>query len=66
MEALEQRNGAVDLFVSDVVMPEIDGPSLLKAIRGRNSEFKILFISGYANAFEQSLPVRNSRSCRSR
>jgi hypothetical protein len=26
------------------------------AIRGRNSEFKILFIPGYANAFEESLP----------
>jgi two-component system cell cycle sensor histidine kinase/response regulator CckA len=55
LEALEQRNGAVDLVVSDVVMPEMDGPTLLKAIRGRNSEFN-LFISGYANAFEESLP----------
>jgi len=30
--------------------------TLLKAIRGRNSEFKILFIPGYANPFEESLP----------
>ena len=27
LEALEQRNGAVDLVVSDVVMPEMDGPN---------------------------------------
>ena len=33
MEALEEKNGAVDLVVSDVVMPEMDGPTLLKAMR---------------------------------
>ncbi len=57
MEALEQKNGAVDLVVSDVVMPEMDGPTLLKAMRGRNPDLKIIFVSGYAeDAFEKSLP----------
>jgi two-component system cell cycle sensor histidine kinase/response regulator CckA len=57
MEALEQKNGAVDLVVSDVVMPEMDGPTLLKAMRERNPDLKIIFVSGYAeDAFEKSLP----------
>ena len=57
MEALEQENGAVDLVVSDVVMPEMDGPTLLKTMRGRNPGLKIIFVSGYAeDAFEKSLP----------
>src|SRR5438477_1388913 len=57
LEALDEENGAVDLVVSDVVMPEMDGPSLLKAMRGRNPELKIIFVSGYAeDAFEKSLP----------
>ena len=57
LEALEEKNGAVDLVVSDVVMPEMDGPTLLKAMRGRNPELKIIFVSGYAeDAFEKSLP----------
>jgi two-component system, cell cycle sensor histidine kinase and response regulator CckA len=57
IEALEQKNGAVDLVVSDVVMPEMDGPTLLKEMRGRNPELKIIFVSGYAeDAFEKSLP----------
>ena len=30
MEALEEKDGAVDLVVSDVVMPEMDGPTLLQ------------------------------------
>src|SRR5260370_25868184 len=38
LEALEQKNGAVDLVVSDVVMPEMDGPTLLKTMRGRNPD----------------------------
>ncbi len=57
LEALEEKNGAVDLVVSDVVMPEMDGPTLLKAMRGRNPDLKIIFVSGYAeDAFEKSLP----------
>jgi len=57
LEALEERNGAVDLVVSDVVMPEMDGPTLLKMMRGRNPDLKIIFVSGYAeDAFEKSLP----------
>jgi two-component system cell cycle sensor histidine kinase/response regulator CckA len=57
MEALEEKNGAVDLVVSDVVMPEMDGPTLLREMRARNPNLKIIFVSGYAeDAFEKSLP----------
>jgi two-component system, cell cycle sensor histidine kinase and response regulator CckA len=57
LEALEEKNGAVDLVVSDVVMPEMDGPTLLKSMRERNPDLKIIFVSGYAeDAFEKSLP----------
>jgi two-component system cell cycle sensor histidine kinase/response regulator CckA len=57
MEILEEREGAIDLVVSDVVMPEMDGPTLLKAMRARNPKLKMIFVSGYAeDAFEKSLP----------
>jgi two-component system cell cycle sensor histidine kinase/response regulator CckA len=57
IEALEEKQGAVDLVVSDVVMPEMDGPTLLKEMRTRNPDLKIIFVSGYAeDAFEKSLP----------
>jgi len=57
LEALEEQNGAIDLVVSDVVMPEMDGPTLLKTMRGTNPDLKIIFVSGYAeDAFEKSLP----------
>jgi two-component system cell cycle sensor histidine kinase/response regulator CckA len=57
LEVLETRGGYVDLVVSDVVMPEMDGPTLLKEMRSRNPSLKIIFVSGYAeDAFEKNLP----------
>jgi two-component system cell cycle sensor histidine kinase/response regulator CckA len=57
MEALDEKDGAVDLVVSDVVMPEMDGPTLLREMRIRNPNLKIIFVSGYAEeAFDKSLP----------
>jgi two-component system cell cycle sensor histidine kinase/response regulator CckA len=56
LEALEEKDGAVDLVVSDVVMPEMDGPTLLRAMRVHNPDLKIIFVSGYAeDAFAKSL-----------
>ncbi|HXD13301.1 MAG TPA: response regulator, partial [Xanthobacteraceae bacterium] len=47
----------VDLVVSDVVMPEMDGPTLARELRSRNPELKIIFVSGYAeDAFQKHLP----------
>jgi two-component system cell cycle sensor histidine kinase/response regulator CckA len=56
LEALEEKDGAIDLVVSDVVMPEMDGPTLLRAMRARNPDLRIIFVSGYAeDAFAKSL-----------
>ncbi|MGB3273791.1 MAG: response regulator, partial [Xanthobacteraceae bacterium] len=57
LELLEEQDGAIDLVVSDVVMPEMDGPTMLAEMRKRNPDLKIIFVSGYAeDAFEKSLP----------
>jgi two-component system cell cycle sensor histidine kinase/response regulator CckA len=55
---LEKSDGEVDLVVSDVVMPEMDGPTLLRELRRRNPALKIIFVSGYAeDAFQKHLPA---------
>ena len=62
LEALEKNGGEVDLVVSDVVMPEMDGPTLLKELHKRNPGIKFVFVSGYAEeAFEKSLPPQDGR-----
>jgi len=37
----------VDLLITDVVMPRVDGPTLVKEIRGTHPDLKVIFISGY-------------------
>ena len=54
---MEETGGSVDLVVSDVVMPEMDGPSLLRELRKQRPDLKIIFVSGYAeDAFARNLP----------
>ncbi|HKD28299.1 MAG TPA: ATP-binding protein [Xanthobacteraceae bacterium] len=56
IEAFDSYFGKIDLVVSDVVMPEMDGPTLLTKLRSRDASVKIIFVSGYAEgAFEKSL-----------
>jgi two-component system cell cycle sensor histidine kinase/response regulator CckA len=57
IDVLEREGSQIDLVVSDVVMPEMDGPTLLKEMRKRNPAIKIIFVSGYAEeAFQKNLP----------
>jgi len=52
----EENEGGIDLVVSDVIMPEMDGPTLVKELQKRYGNLKIIFISGYAEAeFRKSL-----------
>jgi two-component system cell cycle sensor histidine kinase/response regulator CckA len=48
LEILEGRPQGVDLLVSDVVMPTMDGPTLVRAARERFPDLRIIFMSGYA------------------
>jgi two-component system cell cycle sensor histidine kinase/response regulator CckA len=57
IDVLESQDGKIDIVVSDVVMPEMDGPTLLRELRRRNPDLRIIFVSGYAEeAFAKNLP----------
>jgi two-component system cell cycle sensor histidine kinase/response regulator CckA len=57
LEELEKQGRQVDVVVSDVVMPEMDGPTLMKELKQRKPDIKIIFVSGYAeDAFDKTLP----------
>lgn len=58
LEVMEELEGKVDIVVSDVVMPEMDGPSLLRELRKSYPDLKFIFVSGYAeDAFAKNLPA---------
>src|SRR5690606_25289450 len=58
LEVFAELEGKVDIVVSDVVMPEMDGPTLLGELRKLQPDIKFVFVSGYAeDAFAKNLPA---------
>jgi PAS domain S-box-containing protein len=47
LEILEQHGGAVDLLVTDVILPGMDGRELADTIRRRRPSVGVLYTSGY-------------------
>jgi two-component system cell cycle sensor histidine kinase/response regulator CckA len=57
LEIFNELDGKIDIVVSDVVMPEMDGPTLLGELRKHQPDIKFIFVSGYAEeAFSKNLP----------
>ena len=50
LEIIEAAAGQFDLLISDVIMPGLDGPSMLKRARPHLGNVPVMFISGYAEA----------------
>ena len=50
LELAKTYAGAIDLMISDVIMPGMDGPALLKAARPYIGDTPVMFVSGYAEA----------------
>ena len=50
LELAEEHAGKIDLLISDVIMPGLDGPTLLKKARKFLDGAQVMFISGYAEA----------------
>jgi two-component system cell cycle sensor histidine kinase/response regulator CckA len=46
----EEWSGQIDMLISDVIMPGLDGPSLLKKARPYLGDAPVMFISGYAES----------------
>jgi len=55
LEIVRRHPEPIDLLVTDVVMPGIDGPTLVRAARRLRPEMRIIFMSGYAeDAFRRN------------
>ena len=57
LRVVEETKEHIDLVVSDVVMPEMDGPTMFGELRKRGIKCRVIFVSGYAeDAFSKNLP----------
>ncbi|MCR5224818.1 MAG: response regulator, partial [Alphaproteobacteria bacterium] len=56
LEFIKKGADTIDLIVTDVVMPKMDGPTLMKQIKDYNPKMKVIFISGYTeDSFRESI-----------
>jgi two-component system cell cycle sensor histidine kinase/response regulator CckA len=56
-EIAKREDGNIDIIVSDVMMPIMDGPTMLKEIRKANlKKTKVIFASGYSEGLADQLP----------
>jgi two-component system cell cycle sensor histidine kinase/response regulator CckA len=56
LEVSEQYAGHIDLLVTDVVMPNMNGPALAAKLRQQRPELPVLFISGYSEPAQAPRP----------
>lgn len=47
LSVFNEQTKEIDLLITDVMMPGMDGPTLAQEIRARMPQLKIIFISGY-------------------
>ncbi len=56
LETIRGHDGKIELMISDVVMPNMDGPTLVQHARVERPDMRIIFISGYAeDAFRKTM-----------
>jgi signal transduction histidine kinase len=48
LELLERHGGEIDLLITDVVLPGMNGIQLAAEVRRRRPDLRVLFMSGYA------------------
>jgi two-component system cell cycle sensor histidine kinase/response regulator CckA len=56
LELMGNTAEQIDLLITDVVMPKMDGPGLVREVRETHPDMKVIFISGYTeDSFRQRL-----------
>lgn len=49
LEIAEEHKGPIDLLVSDVTMPEMEGPELAEKLKAKRPRLQVILLSGYSH-----------------
>ena len=55
LEIFKNQKKKIDLILTDIVMPGMDGVQLIEHVRGISPRMKVIFISGYKREFKQDI-----------
>ena len=47
LEVMREHGDPIDLLITDVVMPRLDGPGLVREVRADRPDLKVIYMSGY-------------------
>jgi PAS domain S-box-containing protein len=61
LSAAERHSGAIDLLVTDLVMPDMNGYQLAEQLAVSRPEMKVLFMSGYSEDAIDNQPAGRDR-----
>ncbi len=50
IDLAQSHKGAISLIVSDVVLPDMNGPAVVAKMKAMHPEIKVLYVSGYVEA----------------
>jgi two-component system cell cycle sensor histidine kinase/response regulator CckA len=62
LEFIRKGADTIDLIITDVVMPKMDGPTLIKHIKEHTPNTKVIFISGYTEDSFQDLLASDNKA----
>ncbi|REJ84202.1 MAG: response regulator [Acidobacteria bacterium] len=60
LEIVDSHEGSIDLFLIDVVMPEMSGPELAEQLTRKRPGVPVIFFSGYGEAAGVALRKRDA------
>lgn len=61
LEVMNERGDEVDLIITDVIMPGINGPSFIAEVNKKHPNIKVIFVSGYAEeSFSETYGIKKS------
>jgi two-component system cell cycle sensor histidine kinase/response regulator CckA len=47
IKTVKEKEGKIDLIISDIIMPGVNGADMIKEVHNLYSEIRVIFISGY-------------------